>query len=259
LLAAGLLLALPPSRQPADPELIGLVLVAGAGLVPVHWAGRIVFALPGAWLIAFSEALALAPWMRGFLLVVIPLAGGLLAEFDGRYRARALAPSLFALTTLGVFFAVPDTERALLLLGVAAPFALAGWPRSFASLGSAGSFAVVGALMWTIATDSAGRPASVLGATAALGLLVVEPLVRGLLGRSRPGLHRDLSLVAGAQLLLVFLASRVAARADGSLGAIVLSVAVIAVGGGLSYVLSRGRVSADTQASGGQDRPSPAA
>ena len=78
----------------------------------------------------------------------------------------------------GVFVAVPDTEQALVLLGAAAVAALL--PLAGATFGSVGVYPAVGIALWVIAQGAAGRPAAVLGASACLGVMVMEPIARRL-------------------------------------------------------------------------------
>jgi hypothetical protein len=58
---------------------------------------------------------------------------------------------LLAITLVGLFYTVPDTGDAVVLLGVALPVAALGWPWVVARLGAGGSFAIAGLLAWVAA------------------------------------------------------------------------------------------------------------
>ncbi len=145
---------------------------------------------------------------------------------------------LYALTAIGVYATVPDTERALVLLGVSVPLLLLGWPVALMSLGSAGSYAAVGTLVWVAATDGRGRQTAVIGAIACLGLLVIEPAARLLRGRRAtvlavlPKSIWTVLPVAGTHLAIVYVASRVAGlrHAIGAAAAIVVIESAIVAG-----------------------------
>jgi hypothetical protein len=107
-------------------------------------------------------------------------------------------------------------------------------------------------LVWVVATGGAGRPGSVVGGLACLGLLLVEPAAR-LLDPSRrspldpvegrPGLAWA---ALAAQLVLTGFASRVAGRPEGA--AVALGLAALELGLALAAgaVLAR-RARADRQ------------
>jgi hypothetical protein len=132
-------------------------------------------------------------------------------DLDGRWRATGAPPILLAVSAAGVYFTVPETDEAAILLGGAVVVALLGL-GAVANLGSAGAFAAVGLLVWTAATGGAARPSSIVGSLGCLGLFLVEPLAR-LFAHVRSGLEggprswRVISAV-GAQVSLVAIASR---------------------------------------------------
>ena len=161
-----------------------------------------------------------------------------LAAFDRRWRGLGLAPVLLAVTAAGIWATVPDVEAALVLLGAALPMTVLGWPLFLArraparpppALGVAGSLAVAGVLVWAVASGGSGRPGSVVGGLACLGLLAVEPAVRGLdprrrspldLLEGRPGLAWA---ALAAQLALVAVAARVVGRPERAATALALA------------------------------------
>jgi hypothetical protein len=165
-------------------------------------------------------------------------AGALLADFDRR-RRDGLALPLLAVSVAGVWATVPDVESAMVVLGAALPPALLGWPSPLArsglvSLGVAGSLASAGLLVWVVAGDGAGRPGSMVGGLACLGMLGVEPVARRLVGR-RPGDRRPggpplpALPVAAAHLALVAVAARVVGRRETVAEALPLALLELAV------------------------------
>jgi hypothetical protein len=198
---------------------LGLVALAAAGAVSgqrVPGPLAPLLAVPGAWLVVARSGLALEQWARLLVGASIVLGGWLVADFDARWRRRGLGPVLLAISVAGVYVTVPDTEQALVALGVALPVALLGWPWPLASLGRAGAYAATGALLWVVAAGSGGRGSAVVGGVACLGLLAVEPLAR-LLDPRRESVLEWLppgrgGVVAAAlpHLGLVYLAARVA-------------------------------------------------
>jgi hypothetical protein len=169
----------------------------------------------------------------------IVLGGACVASFDARHSARGLGPPLFALATAGVYFTVPDTEHALVLIGAALPLALSSWPVPLTRLGSGGAYAATGLLAWTAATDGVARPASIVGGMASLGLLLAEPVGRAI---GRPGLRpgarpspidhlpktRLAALWIGvAQLCIVLITSRVAGLRGQLASAVLISASVL--------------------------------
>jgi hypothetical protein len=211
-------------RDPALPEglAIGLVVLACAGLVVdlTGWpsTAAAVLAVPGALLIAATADLVDVGWVRLTVAGMIVLGGWCVASFDARWRRPPVAPALFVLSAVGIYFTVPDTEEAMVLLGVAVPLALLGWPLGLGALGTGGSFAATGLLCWTVAAGGYGRRSSIVGGLACLGLLVVEPVARLAAGRKWQdcgpvwGWSGAVTFAAlpGAHLGLVYVASRVA-------------------------------------------------
>jgi hypothetical protein len=163
----------------------------------------------------------------------VAAAGALPADFDRR-RADGLALPLWAVTVAGVWATVPDVESAVVVLGAALPPALLGWPGPLArsglvSLGVAGSLAGAALLVWVVATDGAGRPGSMVGGLACLGVLGVEPLARRLGGRGPGGPPLPAVALLAAHLVLVAFASRVVGRRETVAEALPLAVAELVV------------------------------
>jgi hypothetical protein len=195
----------------------GLISLAGAAMLGQMRAGPAivpVLAIPGAWMVMWRSENLPEDLMRLLLGVAVVTGGWLLADFDARQRRQGLGVALFAVSVIGVYFTVPDTETALVALGAALPLTLLGWPWPLASLGGAGAYAAAGSLLWVVATGGVGRGSSIIGGIACLGLLAAEPLARLL----HPGRRSVLDLLP-----------------DGRLGAVVAGVLHL----GLVYVAAR--------------------
>ncbi len=209
---------------------LGLVLLAsagaGAGLLarlrpPLAFTGALL-AIPGALVLAAHTQVPPVPththahWIAPLTVISIVVGAPLVADFDRRFHDRGWPMVLYAVSVVGVFYTVPDTERALVLLGVVIPLLFLGWPVVFSSLGNAGAYTAVGVLVWVSATEGRGRHTAIIGGVACLGLLVVEPLARAFRGGRTTLFDRmpaSASMVvptAAIHLALVFVASRVA-------------------------------------------------
>jgi len=212
-------------------QVIGIALLALSGLLSTSLAIRTFLALPGAFLVIRPEAADPSSWLPWVAIVALVLAAPVVASFDIRYRETGLPLPLFGIATLGVFLTVPDTEGAMVLLGVAGPAGFLGWPRPFATLGGAGSFAVVGVYVFVAAEGASGRPASIVASIAVLGLLLIVPVAVRV--RSTGWAHQLASVDAlfplVAQLLLVLLISRTGGRMTSMVGAAALSMAPLTV------------------------------
>jgi hypothetical protein len=205
----------------------GGVVATLAGLAPAV-AG--VGALAATGVVPASPETGLSPVVAVAAAVA---AGALLADFDLR-RRDGLALSLLAFSMAGVWATVPDVESALVVLGAALPPALLGWPSPLArnglvSLGVAGALASAGLLVWVVTTDGAGRPGSMVGGLACLGVLGVEPLARRLGGRGPGGPPLPPLPLAAAHLALVAVAARVVGRRETVAQALPLALLALAV------------------------------
>ena len=185
LLVGAALVALADQDRLPDELVPGVGLLALAGALAAA-AGRLhlppagaaaVLSLPGAWLVAGATGLD-ETGPRLVLVTTIALAGALVGAGDHQYRQLGLGPVLLLATLAGAYATVPDTERALIVLGAALPLAVLGWPWPLASLGRAGAPATVGLLAWVAVTDGSARAGSTVGAMACLGILLVEPVAR---------------------------------------------------------------------------------
>jgi hypothetical protein len=202
----------------------GLVYLVIAGFVtelltflwrPLILAG-VGLALPGALVLTSQTGSAAASWIRTLVVVTVTVGGTLVADFDHRYHATGWSVVLYAVSVLGLYSTVPDTERALVLLGACLPIMLLGWPVPVASFGVTGSYAAVGAFAWVAAVEGVGRRSAVIGGVTCLALFLVEPVYR-LLKLEGPTMFDKLPKtplsvipVAVAHAVLVAAASRMA-------------------------------------------------
>lgn len=251
LLVGGATLALADQARLADGLAPGLALLALAGASAVattrlHLPPTVataVLAVPGAWLVA--GATDLEGTGAGLVLVGAIAGGGALVGAAAHYdRHLGLGPVLLLATLAGVYATLPDTERAAIVLGVAVPLAVLGWPWPLASLGRAGASATVGLLAWVAVTDGATRAGSSVGAFACLGVLLVGPVVKMLLAArgqlaeapavaaepgDGPAAWRTALPVVLTHLVLVTVAARIAGFRSSALEAAAISGVALAV------------------------------
>lgn len=186
LVAAATVLVLYQSGMLGLSQLAGVTLLAIAGLFHRSFVVGGLLAIPGAFFVIRPEAADPQEWFPWFAVLAIVFAAPLVASFDDRYHETGLPIPLFGIAALGVFLTVPDTEGAIVLLSVAGIAGFLGWPRPVATLGGAGSYAVVGLYMFVAAEGAFGRPASIIASVAVVeGVPCVEgglDLVEGLPG-----------------------------------------------------------------------------
>jgi hypothetical protein len=194
---------------------------------------------PGAVYLAAVTPLAGSTTSRAVLAVSVVVIGVAIRDFDAMRGPRGVPWLLFLISAVGVYLAVPDTELARVMLGVALPFVLLSVPKPLFPLGPAGSPALAGVFAWVVVVGGRGRPGSVVGGLAAIGVLVAEPLGRRVFGSLIPRSRRlpvdnfeeDWWYVAGvaaiAQLVIVLYASRVVAREDTAGAALLICAPMI--------------------------------
>jgi hypothetical protein len=230
---------------------VGLGVLVAGGLVlripKVPKVAAVVCYAPGAIIVAYHAGLGdlgEPSWARPLVAATIIVGGALLLDVD-RARARtAVTPMMFAITVVAVYVTVPDTEHLLVLAGAALALVAYTVPTPISSLGPEGIGAALGVLMWCAAVDGRGRPTSIIGASAALGLLAVDPIGR------RLGRHRwshlvrlpdePLALAAAfaiAQGAVALYAARVVGLRHDTTGAVLLLAPWLVVAVAVSAVL----------------------
>jgi hypothetical protein len=229
-------------RFPVTGELVaGLAVLAAGGVLTARWhlLVRMAAAVPGAVIVARSTELTdvadltVPRWAVPTIVVVTVVGGALAGECDRVLGRHGLPPVMLAATVLGVYATTPDTEHARVLAGAALAIALLGWPRPLASLGVGGSFVAVALVCWTTVVDGLGRPGAIVGGVACVGMLALEPVVRGALAARRPlGRSpappsplplRDALIVGALHLGLVAACSRVAGLRTSATEALVIA------------------------------------
>lgn len=253
--------ALAPYHPLPGQVVVGLLVLFVAGAIssrlPARRATGLLLALPGALLVADSLDKVPGAWTRPLVIAAVAGGGTLVADLDRRYRSLGYGPPLLALSVVGAMLTVPDTEHALALAGAAMPLALLAWPRPWASLGTAGSYAATGLFAWVVAFDGAARATSIIGGLGCLGLLLVEPVARTLSRGASPLDAADrlsagwsrLVPVALVQIVVVLVSARVAGmRASASSAA---SVTAALLGSALVGAVALSRRKGQPRDSGG--------
>lgn len=211
---------------------VALAGLAGAAAVPTPRRTPAV-ALLTAGIVGLAGS-APSPTAGAFLAAAVVVAA---PAFGGVVRAqgRPLTAALLAVSIAGIWAAVPDTEEILLVGGVLAVPLLAtmvgGLDRLDAPWSLPASAAVVGPVVWAAVHGGRGRPGSMVGGVACLGVLLVEPVARRL--ARGPGPTRAPAAVAGVllvvQVAVVLVTARVAAaQADVGPAALVATAALTA-------------------------------
>jgi hypothetical protein len=137
---------------------------------PVGW----VLIVAGAFL-AVSRGDIPEMWIQVGGVLAIMVAGSIMSRWSS--LNQYLVGPLFLITAFGIWSTVPETNAARGLLGLAIPLAFATLKPIGARLTTVGAYAVATVVIWIGATGGVSRPASVIGAWASLGLLVILPLV----------------------------------------------------------------------------------
>lgn len=140
-------------------------------------------------------------WIQFLAPVVIVVSGFWMSDWENLPQRRLLGP-LVAITAFGIWSTVPDTDTARVLLGAAIPLLFATLPSTGLRLSAAGAFPVAGIVVWVAATGGEGRHASIVGAWACVGILMLLPLLRSKARQIRPG------VVLGSHALLVVISAR---------------------------------------------------
>lgn len=230
--------------RPDAVVVLGLVALVLAGSI-FPWTRRYpmvpaLIAVPGALLVASAFEGLVPNWTRLYVVAAIAFIAPLAASLTLRYSGQAWGPALTAVSAIGVFFAVPDTEMALVVAAALLPLALLSWPVQLASLTPAGAYGFVGALILVLTTDGLARPYVLLGAVAVFGVFLAEPLAH-LFARTLPfgGIAvgwRALFVVGGFHVVMVIAASRWAAVQQTSATAFAAGLGIVVAGAFLVYL-----------------------
>jgi hypothetical protein len=177
----------------------GLVLV-GAGALVSEGRPLIVRAaslVPGGVVLVTLGAEGTTGWARALVLLTIVVGGPAAAAVDRRFPSLTIG--LLAVSALGAYATVPDTEQARAVVGALLPIAaLALLCRSVPEPATPGLG--VALVAWVGLIGGVGRPGSVVGAIGCLGVFLLGPLA----ARNRP------AVVVAVHAPIVLIASRVA-------------------------------------------------
>lgn len=236
-----------PAGLVAGPSIL---VLAGVPVLLGSRGGRIVaipLVLAGAASIALWGGLPSRTWLRVVALVAVPAVAWLLRDFELHPGRRGIGLLLLTVSAAGLFGTLPNTEQALVLLGVTVPIAFLGWPRPLATLGPGWAPAVAAIYVWTVAFGGSPRAGSVIGGLGCLGLLAAEPLGRALRGSEHGPLDRlprrwwagpGVAVVHGA---LVLVNSRVAGLRRSGVEAGLITVGTLLAVVLVCWALSRER------------------
>jgi hypothetical protein len=218
LLTGGTLVALGFTGAISPWLVAGIVILAIAGFLHTSFALGVVAAAPGAVITVVAVASDVDSWIPWFAVVAIMTTAPLLASFDGRYGGSGVPLPLFAVSALGVYLTVPDTEFAIVLLGTAGIAGFLGWPKPFMSFGASGAYASIGLYVAVASSGAIGRPAALIAAVSCLGLLIVTPVAHRIFDAERSCCLAGVSpvIVIGGQVVLVLLISRTLGRFSSS-------------------------------------------
>lgn len=214
LLAIGVVGALLLANSTSIWIIPGVVALGLAGVLHRGLLAGMAFAAPGALLMVVATPGDMTSWMRWFAFAAIVVTGPLVAAFDHQDGGRGLPLPLFAVSTLGLYLTVPDTESGLVLLGAASVVGFLGWPKPIATLGSVGSFAMAGVYASVALSGAGGRPASLIAVEACLGLLIAAPIWWKYRANHSSGFlaHYDTTAIILGQAVVVLTVSRVFGR-----------------------------------------------
>jgi hypothetical protein len=210
---------------------VGLLLVLGGeccGRRAGCWT-RALWLLPGALVIAAALPDGWPFWIRLVTTVAAAVGGSLTVATN--VAAPRLVPALFAVTAVGIFYCVPDTEAPAAVVGaLAVGCVLVLEPRLRTALGAA---ALTGIVAWVTAYGGMGRPGSVVGGIACLGVLLLP------IGRVRHHSTRWIVPLLAVQVALVVYESRVAGAESSAWAAAALSVPAFVVAAGVLLLMGR--------------------
>ncbi len=256
--AVGAVALVPPARRQPVTVVTGAMAVALAlSMFDAPWAAAGVLCLAAAVLLldrtprtalvalgTLGLALSAPSATAGlFLAAAIVVAAPALRDVVSA-RGSALTAALLAVSVAGIWTAVPDTEEILLVGGtLALPllFTIAGGlDRLDVTWSLPASFAIVGPVLWAAVHGGRGRPGSMVGGVACLGLLLVEPAARRI-ARAPSASLTPASLVmalVAVQVAVVAVVARIAAKhAAVGRAALVSGAALLAATAAISLTL----------------------
>ncbi len=170
--AVAIVLWLAPTPTPIDMNAFLAIAALALCGVPQLRRWSILLAVPAALAIGATTHYreSWVPW----LVALFVWRGALsTAWLDARLRGTRVVPLLFWLSALGAYGCLPDTERIIPVAVVATVVAAAALITPLVAFGGPGSMALIGLLGWIAAAGGIGRPAAIVGALGALGVLLL--------------------------------------------------------------------------------------
>jgi hypothetical protein len=211
--------------------IVAAFLLAAAALVARgrSYAVRGAALCPGGAVLVTLAAPGTPAWARGLAFVAVVVASPTSEIVDRRFPSLTFA--FIAVSSIGVYATVPDTEQARSLVGAFVAVAVVAMAsrRSSESVGPSVSVALVA---WAGLVGGVARPGSVVGAISCLGVLALGSLVR------RPTLVR----LAAVHAVAVVLASRVAGLRQSAWTALAIAVPIMVIAALALVAGERGRM-----------------
>ncbi|MET0901890.1 MAG: hypothetical protein ABWZ52_01500 [Acidimicrobiales bacterium] len=207
----------------------GIAVISALPPVQRRLVATTALALPFAVILALVASSFL--WVRILFVAAASLGAAAAGRTDACEGWSDLGPALYAMAAAGVFAAVPDTEEAAALLGAAVAVGALGWPIGAARLGHAGAASATALLVWVVAVGGRGRPPSIVGGVACLGLLLAAPIGAAIRDRWPRGRRGRVPPIPGLAVhaLAVLVASRGAGILDELTPAVLLSLISLAI------------------------------
>jgi hypothetical protein len=204
-----------------------LLLVRKAGWLLLWGIAAVVALSASGFLRASPSSPAWAPYAAAVAVLAVALAFRTLARDVPAWAAGAA----FALWVLGVWGAVPDTERAGVAMGVTAALLPCLWPGLRIRLGWEGMLLAAGVLGFVALADGAARPPSIVGALGMVGMPVAAAIASR---RAGPRGAPSPAWFVGAMGVHVIVCGRVAGQQhDLRLALLVSCLSALATGAGL--------------------------
>ena len=207
-----------------------VLLVAGEWLARgSEWWSRALWLLPGALVVGAALPDGWPLWTRVVTTATAAIGGSLTAATS--HATPRLAPAMFAVSAVGLYFCVPDTEAPAVILGALAVGSVLVLERRLQP--AVGAAALAGLFAWVSAYGGLGRAGAVVGGVACLGALLLP------IARVAPRSTWWMVTVLAVHIALVGYESRVAGAESSAWAAAALSVPAFAIAAAVLVVGSR--------------------
>ena len=193
----------------------GFVLLFAAGALARTVARRLVFAVPGASLVASAVGPRLHQrWAAPLTAAVIVAAATTVPELE-RHLERGVVWLLMLTTIGGIYACIPETGHLrALAITVGLMALIEAW--SGERLGAGPLAAAAGVLAWSVAYGGTYRDSALVGGFASFGVLLLAPVAQQLRTRMRSGARQLGTVSYSAALVTVHaIAAAVVSRTAG--------------------------------------------